>query len=307
MQVSGLVIASDGVEKHGLIDIVNTPLYEGRKFLLREKILNPNLVLKDGAPLIEPAIKAMFDSSLVNDVVVVGNEDQCEALEGVTSRNAQGKPYKIVSSKGHIGEVVATGADNLSLSGYFFIIMPDLPFVTGQAIDFAVLDILRAENLGAEVYLPVISDDFFKQNSDGWVRPFSRLRSDGVKGRYKGLDFVIANSGSVNPQLIRKYYEIRMIHSLRGIWNAIRHFPTLAPEVAIKYATSRLSLSELEGIGSELYGGELRVVKVTDPIYATFMKDIDTVRDYRAYQKIEASGNKTSLTSALHNPHQQNY
>ena len=287
VKVSGLVIASDGAEKHGLIDIVDTPVYGGWKFLLREKILNPDIVLRNGAPLIEPVIKAMFDSSLVNDVVIVGNEDQCENLERVVSRVKSGKTYKIVPNKGHIGEAVATGADNISLPGYFFIIMPDLPFVTGQAIDFAVADILRVENLGADVYLPVISHDFFKQHNDGFVRTFARLRTNGVKGRYKNLDFVIANSRTVNPEAIEKYYEIRMIHTLRGMSTAIRHFPTLVPEVAIKYVTSRLSISDLEGIGSELYGGEVRAVEVFDPVYAAFMKDIDTLRDYRAYQRSE--------------------
>ena len=68
--------------------------------------------------------------------------------------------------------------------------------------------------------------------------------------------------------------------------NAIKHFPVLAPEVAIKYVTSRLSISDLEGIGSELYHGELRVVDVFDPVYASFMKDIDTLRDYREYQNV---------------------
>ena len=84
---------------------------------------------------------------------------------------------------------------------------------------------------------------------------------------------------------------MRMVHSLRGMLNAVRHIPTLVPEIAIKYVTSRLSISELEGIGSKLYGGEVRTVQVFDPFYAAFMKDIDTLGDYRAYQR---SGNKKS-------------
>lgn len=285
MQVSGLVIASDGVQKHGLIDVVDTPIYGGWKFLLKDKILNPALILRDSSLLIEPAIKAMFDAGFVNDVVVVGNQDQQEDLEEVVSKNSNGKPYKVIPNNGNIGEVVATGANNVLLPGYFFIMMPDLPFVTGETIDFAIADILRPGNLGADVYLPVISDDFFEQHNEGWTRPFARLSNNGVKGRFKRLDFTIADSRSVNPEAVKKYYDLRMISSLRGKAVAVRNLPSLTLGLAMKYLTLRLSMADLEGISSELYRGEVRIVQVFDPVYATFMKDIDTARDYRAYQR----------------------
>lgn len=259
MRVSGLVIASDGVKRHSLLDVANTPFYRGLKILLKDKILNPNLLLTDGMPLIEPAIKAMFDANSVNDFVIVGNEEQCEELEGVASRNSNGKPYKIIPNDGHIGEVVALGADNVSLSGYLFITMSDLPYANGQAVDFAVADILRGESIGADVYLPVISADFFNRHGDGWTSTFSRLQKDDAKGGYRGLNFVIANSRNVNPEAIKKYYDIRTIHGLKGQVNAARHFPGLLPEVALKYLTSRLSISRLEEIASELYRGEFEL------------------------------------------------
>ncbi len=300
MQVSGLVVASDGVKRHSLLDVANTPFYGGSKILLKDKILNPNLILTDGMPLIEPVIKAMFDANSVNDFVIVGNEDQCEDLEEVASRNSNGKPYRVISNNGqHIGEVVALGADNVSLSGYLFIAMSDLPYANGQAVDFAVADILRGESIGADVYLPVVSADFFNSHGDGWTSTFSRLQKDGEKGKFRGLNFVIANSRNINPEAIKTYYEIRMIHSLKGMLNAVKHFPMLAPEVAIKhiikYLTSRLSISDLEATGSELYDGELRVVEVFHPVYASFMKDIDTLRDYNAYRRKEVTNGTRNI------------
>lgn len=294
MKVSGLVIASDGVKRHSLLDVANTPLYGGSKFLIKDKILNPNLLLTCGMPLVEPAIKAMFDASAVNDFVIVGNEDQCEELEKVSSRNSNGKPYKVIPNNGqHIGEVVALGADNVSLSGYLFITMSDLPYANGQAIDFAVADILGGKKIGADVYIPVVSADFFNNHGDGWTSTFSTLQKDGAKGKYKGLNFVIANPRNVNPEAIKTYYEIRMIHSLKGMLNAIKHFHMLPSEVAIKhiikYLTSRLSINDLEETGSQLYDGELRVVEVFHPVYASFMKDIDTLKDYNAYRINEAT------------------
>ena len=294
MRVSGLVIASDGVKRHSLLDVANTPFYGGSKFLIKDKILNPNLLLTGGMPLVEPAIKAMFDASAVNDFVIVGNEDQCEELEKVASRNSNGKPYKVIPNNGqHIGEVVALGVDNVSLSGYVFMTMSDLPYANGQAVDFAVADILRAESIGADVYIPVVSADFLNNHRDGWTSTFSRLQKDGVKGNYRGLNFVIANSRNINPEAIKTYYEIRMIHSLKGMLNAIKHFHMLPSEVAIKhiakYLTSRLSISDLEETGSVLFDGEVRVVEVLHPIYASFMKDIDALRDYDAYRRNEAT------------------
>ncbi len=79
-----------------------------------------------------------------------------------------------------------------------------------------------------------------------------------------------------------------MVSSLRGLANAVRTFPNLAPKVAIKYLTSRLSINDMEGITSELYCGEVRIVQVSNPLYASFAKDIDTLRDFRAYQAIIA-------------------
>lgn len=289
MQVSGLVIASDGVKRHSLLDVVNTPFYGGSKILLKDKILNPNLLLTGGMPLIEPVIKAMFEANSVNDFVIVGNEDQCEDLEEVASRNSNGKPYKIVPNNGHIGEVVALGADNVSLSGYLFITMSDLPYANGQAVDFAVADILRGESIGADVYLPIVSSDFFNKYQDGWTSTFSRLQKDGTKGKYRGLNFVIANSRNVNPEAIKQYYDIRTIHGLKGKMNAVRHFPTLLPEVALKYLASKLSISRLEEMASELYRGEFRVIEVSDSSYTAFMRDIDTLRDYNAYRRNEAT------------------
>ena len=296
MRVSGLVIASDGVKRHSLLDVANTPFYGGHKILIKDKILNPNLLLINRMPLIEPAIKAMFDAKSVNDFVIVGNEDQCEDLEEVASRNSNGKPYKIVPNNRHIGEVVALGADNAMLSGYLFITMSDLPYTNGQAVDFAVADILRGQNFGADVYLPVVSADFFSSYGDGSKSTFSRLQKDGIKGRYRGLNFVIANSRNVNTEAIKQYYDIRMIHSLKGKLNAARNFPNLLPEVALKYLASRLSISRLEEIASEWYRGEFRIVEVSDPSYASFMKDIDTLRDYKAYRRKEATSVWTPLT-----------
>lgn len=289
MRVSGLVIASDGVKRHSLLDVANTPFYGGSKILLKDKILNPNLLLTNRIPLVEPAIKAMFDANAVNDFVIVGNEDQCEDLEEVASRNSNGKPYKVISNNGHIGEAVALGADNVSLSGYLFITMSDLPYANGQAVDFAVADILRAESIGADVYMPVVSADFFDKYGNGWTSTFSRLQKDGKKGQYRGLNFVIANSRNVNPEAIKQYYDIRTIHGLKGKLNATRHFPTLLPEVALKYLASKLSISRLEEMASELYRGEFRIVEVSDSSYATFLKDIDTLRDYNAYRRNEAT------------------
>lgn len=289
MQVSGLVVASDGVKRHSLLDVANTPFYGGHKILLKDKILNPNLLLTRKMPLVEPAIKAMFDASSVNDFVIVGNEDQCEDLEEVASRNSNGKPYKIVPNNGHIGDVVALGADNALLSGYLFITMSDLPYANGQAVDFAVADTLGGGNIGADVYLPVVSSDFFNNHGDGWTSTFSKLQKDGTKGKYKGLNFFIVNSRNVNPQAIKQYYDIRVIHGLTGKLNAARHFPAQLPEVALKYLASKLSVGRLQEIASEWYRGEFRIVEVSDPSYAAFMKDIDTLRDYNTYRRNEAA------------------
>lgn len=284
LQVSGVVIASDGIKNHSPLDIINTPFYGGWKLLLKDKILNPSLLLNNGTPLIEPAIKAMFDAKSVSDVVIVGNEDQREKLEEISSRNAKGKPYKVIPNNGHIGEVVVVGADNISSSGYFFAIMPDLPYANGQAVDFAVTEILR-EGSNVAVYLPIVSAEFFNIQAQGWSSTFTGFQEGEARKKLKVLNFFIADSRNVNSVAIKRYYDIRTIHSLKGKLNAVRHFPALLPEVALKYLTSRLSISTLEEMGSELYRGEIRVVEVTDPSYIAFLKDVDTLKDYKAYQR----------------------
>ena len=76
-----------------------------------------------------------------------------------------------------------------------------------------------------------------------------------------------------------------MIRSLKGKINALRFVPNYIPAVLWKYMILKLSVADLESITSELYRATVKIVKLSNPLYASFLQDIDTRGDYQAYRR----------------------
>ena len=283
MKISGLIIASDGENKKGMIDLIDIPFYGGNKYLMKDKILSPSIKLVNGEPIVSASINAMGQATIIADFVIVGRLQQCEQLENLAEKYSNNKPFKVIPNEGHIGETVAIGAQNISLLGYFFILQPDLPFVSGNAVDEAALEILAKASPDISIYFPVIDKEFFRMYSQGWSRPFFLELTNGSTNKYKSLDFVIADSARINPEFVRKFYNIRMIRSLKGKINAFREFPKYVPQSLLRYAGKRLTFQHLEEIGSELNGNNIRIIQLTNHYASSFMKDIDTKLDYQTY------------------------
>jgi len=284
MKISGLIIASDGENKKGMIDLIDLPFYGGSKYLMKDKILSPSTQLINGKPLISAPIQAMAEASIINDFVIVGKTEQCEQLGDLAERYANKKPFKIIPNEGHIGETVTRGTENIDIPGYFFILQPDLPFVSGKAIDEIALEILTKTCRRDSIYFPVINKEYFQQYSQGWIRSFfPEIRNGSNMSRYKSLDFVIADSTRINPEFVRKFYNIRMIRSLKGKFNALREFSQYIPQLLLRYASKRLSVQQLEEIGSELNGYSIKIIQIKTPLASAFMKDVDTRSDYQTY------------------------
>ncbi len=287
MKISGLLLASDGVDQHTIIDTIDAPFYGGKKFLVREKILEPSLSLVSGEPLVAASMRALFEACSISDVVVVGNRDQVEQLEKLASQYAQGKPYRVVEAVGHIGEIIASGAERIHVPGYFFILQADLPYVSGSSIDLAVLEVLDLQD-STKVYFPAVSRGFFARWGSSWRRSFLTLSVNGKPRRLKMLDFVIADSKYINPEFVRKFYNIRTFtRSLKGKFNFAREFSSFIPVALMSYLGRGISISDLENIVSNLNGSQIRIVEVSNPAYAVFMKDIDTRGDYQVYRRSE--------------------
>ncbi len=284
MKISGMIVASDGENKKGMIDIIDIPFYGGNKYLMRHKILSPDIRLLNGEPLISSSIKAMSEAETISDVVIVSNPDQCEELEKLALKHSNGKPFSIIEAEGHIGETISKGSENVKHPGYCFILLPDLPYVNGYSIDSAANDILANQSYENSIFFPVITKEFFEKYSGTWERPFfAKLRNNGSFKNYKALDFVIADTTKINPEFVRVFYNIRMVRSLKGKLNALKYLPSIFPKIFLKYCNSKLSITNLEEIGSELNGEDVKLVELNNPNYAVFTKDIDTKKDYLAY------------------------
>lgn len=286
-----MLIAADGENSRKLIDLIDVPFYGGRKYLLREKILSPDTKLASGKPLVSAPLNALFEAEFIEDIVIVCNPDQAEQFERIAEEIPRQKPYSIVPSEGDIGNIIALGSGLVRIHGPTFYLLPDLPYVDGSAIDYAIMDILHRKSGPCAGYIPVVSKEFFQNHNSGWKRPFfpQLARTDEAKSRrldrFKALDFVIADSDNINPQFVSDFYSIRMLRSLKGKLNAAYAFHSLVPRILMKYFLSELSLPQLEDIASSLNGNQVRIVEVTNPIYASFMKDIDTRQDYETYLK----------------------
>lgn len=280
--ISGVVLASDGVQKRGLLDIVNTPFYGDKKLLVKEKVLD--IKLMNGMPLVSASIKAMFDANSINDVVIIGLPEQCEELKKIAKSYDNGKPYQIIESREKFGDNVSLGSEKVEIPGYVFLIQADLPFVNGYSIDMAVDEFLSEKN-DAKYYFPIISKEYFEPFRRGWKRNFIEFRNNGFVKDYCLLNFVIADSKNINSDFINKVYKSRSVSTPKGKINLLREFPFLAPKVLAKYYLKKFCINDLEEIASDLSGYKSKIIEVSKPEYSVFMHDIDTLKDYEVYLK----------------------
>ena len=283
IMVSGLLVASDGVKRKGILDILNIPFYGGNKYLMRDKILSPNICLMNGEPLISAPIKALADANTIHDFVIVGESDQCEQLESIAKTYSPHKPFMVVENQGNIGDALQHGAEHASSSDCLFVLQPDLPFVTGTAIDDVFSTPLPENKLGASITFFMVSQTLFSRDTSGWQRTFNQLTYETTRDRYRFLDYIFLDPAQINPAFIRQVYASRMINSLSGKVHALLQTPSIILTLGFHYLRGTLSFHDLENRGSLLNGSAIKFVEATAPSSVVFLKDIDTPRDYQQY------------------------
>ncbi|HLC73880.1 MAG TPA: hypothetical protein VJH20_04570 [Candidatus Nanoarchaeia archaeon] len=289
MELNGLLLAYDGIDRANVLKYIDAPFYGGLKYLMLEKIMNPTIALKNGNPLISNPLKALLDSTDLTEIVIACHHSSRSRLEEMaTTSNKQRKKLKIVEANGHVGNIVQQAIDNFSNSNPIFLMLPDLPLVTGEDVDFVVKDLSYRIDQSADAYIPVIPTDylhlgFFKEKQRRIGIP---IRDNGKPRSFAFLNFLIFDPKSHNPTFTRQFYHSRTFRTLSGFSGIIKNIPLeLVREIAMKRLRQDLNFEDLENVGKILSGRTIKIVRCYDPGYLPFVYDIDTKSDYVGYLK----------------------
>lgn len=288
MNPNGLLLAYDGIDKANLLRFVDSPFYGGIKYTMLEKIINPAIALRDGHPLISNPLRALLDSHYIHEVVVACHDSSKSRLEEMTSSlNNQRKKLNVVSVNGNIGDIVQQAIGNFSSSKPVFLMLPDLPLVRGEDVDFAIDDLSCRIDSSADAYIPVMPTDYFqpvffraKQKRVG----ISIREKRNELRKYCFLNFIIFDPEAHNPTFTTQFYHSRLFRTASGVRDIIKQIPLeYVRELAIKRFRQDLTFEDLENVGRLLSKRAIKVVPCHNPRYLAFAFDIDTKNDYVGY------------------------
>lgn len=208
-----------------------------------------------GRTLLEHAVRAARESTLAGDVAVVGGDDVLRA-----------RPQDAM----HV-DAGATAVENLyrgfqhhggGLDDEFFVLSPDLPFITGSSID----GFLAAAREMAEFAFPLVGAEQFLRQYPGAGNRFERI--DGALATLGSCFYITGRMLQTNVPLFHDFFRNRRYpHRLAAM---------LGLPIALGYLTGRTRIAQLEARARQLTGGTVRAVRVDD---ADLAFDIDKPAD----------------------------
>ena len=206
--------------------------------------------------LLERAVAAVAGSSFVSNIVVVGDEDVLRANPHEASHAELGK----------------TAVENLyrgflhhggSLDDEYFVLSPDLPFITTAAVD----EYLSASRGVCEMSFPVISAADFQTTFPDSTNKFERI--DGKLATMGSSLYITGRMLKTNIPLFGDFFaNRRKPHKLAAL---------LGLPIVLAYLTGRTRIAQLETRARQLTGGTVKAILGQD---ATLAFDIDKRADY---------------------------
>jgi hypothetical protein len=206
--------------------------------------------------LLQQAVAAVADSSLVSDIAVVGGD---EVLRAGTTDAAHVDAGKTAVENLYRGFLHLGG----NLDDEYFAVSPDLPFITTAAVD----EFIRASRAGSQMAFPVISAEDFQATYPGSTNKFERL--DGRLVTMGSSIYITGKMLKTNiPLFIDFFNNRRKPHKLAAL---------LGIPIALSYLTGRTRTAQLEARARQLTGGTVKAVTIRD---ASLAFDIDKREDY---------------------------
>jgi molybdopterin-guanine dinucleotide biosynthesis protein A len=206
--------------------------------------------------LLEQAVSAAAESKLAGNIVVVGNDDVLRANPAAASYAEAGKT---AVENLHRGFLHHGG----SMEDEFFVLSPDLPFITSASID----EFLTHARAASDFAFPLVTAEDFQALFPGSLNRFELL--DGRRVTMGSCFYITGRMLHTNIPLFNDFFRCRRApHKLAAM---------LGLPIALSYLLGRARVEQLEARACQLTGGTVRAIQVRD---ASLAFDIDKVRDY---------------------------
>ena len=214
------------------------------------------LIDAGGRSLLDTAVDAVQSSTLISEGVVVGNEDVRRALGGRMEFLAEGATLVENIQRGFMhfkGEL----SDYITIS-------PDLPFLTGAALDV----FLRAARPACQIGVPLIDREDFLACYPGAPNAFSRI-AGGRQVTTGSCFYLHGPSLKANFPLFHDLFRFRKFPHRLAVM--------LGLPVIFAFAFGRLRVEAAEQRAAALTGAQVRAIGMSD---ASIAYDIDNAENY---------------------------
>jgi hypothetical protein len=205
--------------------------------------------------LLDCAVQAVRNSSEAGGIAVIGNDHVLRQLPAEAAHIESGQSVAENIHRGFLHH----GGD---LSGEFLVLSPDLPFITGAALD----EFIRAARPAGEFVFPLVSADSFLADFPGASNKFERV--DGRPVTLGSCFYVTGRMLQTNIPLIRDFFNNRR--------SPTRLAAMIGLPIILGYLSGRVRLAQIEARLSQLTGGPTRAVEVGS---AALAFDIDKPAD----------------------------
>lgn len=237
------------------------------------KLTNKALLMLNETPMIEYVVNALRASELVDDIVVVGpEEDLAPVLEN--------KVKKILNSADSIVENVKIGLDYFPGDCKILVLTSDIPLLTGEIIDHFIK---KCEQYNALFYYPIILKETIVKKYPETARSYIYLK----EGIFCGGNMVIVAKPIFdrNKQLLDELYQNRK--------DVKKYVSILGVKFLMKYLLKTLTIKEIEEKAAEIVGYPVKSVLIEDP---EVMIDLDKLSDYELIVQVMNQNDPTVLS-----------
>lgn len=153
----------------------------------------------DGKRLIEIAVEACINASLVNEVCVVAPREALDLIHEKPGKTL----VKLESSKNLIDNVIS-GVKALESADFILIVAGDLPFINGKIIDGFIKECFQYPSSG---YYPILEKGFLEKAYPGTERTYAKLK----EGMFTGGNIFLVKAEVIlsNEDFLRELLKAR--------------------------------------------------------------------------------------------------
>ncbi len=229
-------------------------------------------------PMIHYSLSALDNSSLVDDITIIGKKNR---LDSFLENSEYNTPTRVVQQVGSILQNAMAAYEESGADNHALFLASDIPRLTS----FGIEDFLERCEGDYDLFFPIIGWETTITNKR---RPPVKLvdnESRGIRDRIfdeRGRrGFRVGNMVYANPNGVQNKHIIDIGYSIRKLLlpqNLVALWKYVGPDIRKKYFGRKLSLDDVEGKLSEMFGTRFKLVEV---FTSESERDVDSADDLR--------------------------